>query len=487
MKKMKTRILLLLAVLLVSAVGAKAENVLYGIMSGTSLTIYYGEAPAGAFTYDETNGLNDGVHGSSITSATFDASCASYNGTTLKLFFVGYSSLTTINGLENLNTSSVTDMEYMFENCPSLTSLDLRSWDTSNVENMNEMFKDCTDLATLYVGNWNTAKVTNMRKMFLNCKSLVSLDLSGWNTAKVENMYDMFGCPSYTSSLVTIYVGDGWSTASVTEGGHMFYNCTELVGEDGSKCPGDYNYNVSYAHFNAGGYLRNNYLYDAVSSEEHLSDWNGKTFGAVKISGRTLKAGHWNTLYLPFALDADQIAASFPAGTEVKTFNSYSNDGTILTLGFTDAAAMEAGYPYIVHIPAGENITDPVFRNVVIKPEYNGVKKGDATFAGIYNPMDIGATRYRLFLQNDLFYYPTADVDLNGFRGYFVLSTTPAPESASAKIIIDWGDGETTGIANTDFADETDGEWYTLQGVKLDGKPVEKGIYIINGKKVAVQ
>ena len=29
--------------------------------------------------------------------------------------------------------------------------------------------------------------------------------------------------------------------------------------------------------------------------------------------------------------------------------------------------------------------------------------------------------------------------------------------------------------------------WYTLQGVKLDSAPTQKGIYIYNGKKVAVQ
>ncbi|MBQ8711069.1 MAG: leucine-rich repeat domain-containing protein [Bacteroidaceae bacterium] len=45
-----------------------------------------------------------------------------------------------------------------------------------------------------------------------------------------------------------------------------------------------------------------------------------------------------------------------------------------------------------------------------------------------------------------------------------------------------------TAITNTnaDNADEEDG-WCTLNGVKLNGKPTQKGIYLYNGKKVAVQ
>lgn len=483
---MKTRILMLLAVLMVSAVGAKADNWLYAEVSGTTVTIKcceYTAIPDGAIKFNATDTWNSSFR-ETVTTAVIDESCQNFNRTSLKSLFRRCEVLENITGLENLNTSSVTDMRYMFQSCEKLSSpLDLSSFNTSGVTTMQSMFDGCKLLPSVKVGSWNTASVTNMSYMFYDCEALVSLDLSGWNTAKVENMTTMFG---HCTQLATIYVSDDWSTTSVTSSDYMFYNCSAIKGEDGTTYNSS-NITADYAHFGAGGYLRNNYLYDAVSSEDHLSDWNGKTFGAVKISGRTLKAGHWNTLYLPFALDADQIAASFPAGTEVKEFNSYSNDGTILTLGFTDAATMDAGYPYIVYIPAGENITDPVFRNVVIQPSYNGVKKGDATFAGVFNPLGIGASRYRLFLQNDMFYYPSAHVSLNGFRAYFYMDSNPVPETASAKIIIDWGDGETTGIANTDFADETDGVWYTLQGVKLDGKPTEKGIYIINGKKVAVQ
>lgn len=483
MKKAFTRIMLL-AVLMASAAGAKAENVLYAVKSGTSITIKFGEAEAGACTFDETETWLGTP--ADITSATIDASCADYNGTSLRCLFAKCSNLSTIEGLENLNTSSVTDMQDMFKYCSSLTTLDLSSFDTRNVTNIRYMFYNCTSLSTLIVGGWNTAEVGNMQHIFYNCNTLTSLDLSGWNTAKVQNMSYMFGS---CKNLVSIYVGDGWSLASLLYSENMFLWCYAIVGEDGTTFSAA---NYTYAHCGAGGYLSKIFrLYDDASNDDNLTAWNGKTLAAVKILGRTLKAGHWNTLYLPFALDADQIAESFPAGTKVKTFNSYSNDGSTLTIGFADAETMEAGYPYIVYIPEGEDIANPVFSNVTIKPEYNGIRKGDATFSGFYNPMDFGSSRYRLFLQNDMFYYPTADgANLNAFRGYFYITdaTKPVPETASARIIIDWGDGETTGIASMQDGRSTmDHVWYDLSGRKLAGQPSEKGIYIYNDKKVAVQ
>ena len=52
-----------------------------------------------------------------------------------------------------------------------------------------------------------------------------------------------------------------------------------------------------------------------------------------------------------------------------------------------------------------------------------------------------------------------------------------------------FSDDETTKIETTDFTDYTDksGEWYTLSGVRLNAKPTQKGLYIVNGRKVAIK
>ena len=93
------------------------------------------------------------------------------------------------------NTSKVTNMNSMFVNCYSLTSLNLRRFNTSNVTRMEWMFMACSGLESLDLNGWNTSNVTNMGYMFSGCTSLTSLDLSGWNTSKVTFATSMFeGC-----------------------------------------------------------------------------------------------------------------------------------------------------------------------------------------------------------------------------------------------------------------------------------------------------
>ena len=46
---------------------------------------------------------------------------------------------------------------------------------------------------------------------------------------------------------------------------------------------------------------------------------------------------------------------------------------------------------------------------------------------------------------------------------------------------------ETTGIDAATLRDITTGDWYDLNGRKLNGMPTKKGIYIQNGQKVVIK
>ena len=77
----------------------------------------------------------------SIYSVVFDQSFANCTSlTSTEYWFFGCSNLETFIGLENLNTSNVTNMASMFHGCTSLTSLDLSSFNTSSVSSMKMMF-----------------------------------------------------------------------------------------------------------------------------------------------------------------------------------------------------------------------------------------------------------------------------------------------------------------------------------------------------------
>ena len=122
------------------------------------------------------------------------------------------------------NTSNVTDMGYMFNDCTNLTSLDLSSFDTSMVTKMTTMFYNCSSLKSLDVSNFVTSKVTKMNGMFRGCIGLKSLDVSNFDTSKVTDMGYMFRDCSGLKSLDL----SGWDTSNVTDIGNMFKGCGSL-------------------------------------------------------------------------------------------------------------------------------------------------------------------------------------------------------------------------------------------------------------------
>ena len=217
-----------------------------------------------------------------ITNVVFDASFANCTSiTSTAYWFIECSKLTTITGLNNLKTENVTNMASMFDDCSSLTSLDVSGFKTENVTNMSCMFRGCSALTSLDVSRFNTAKVTYMNSMFEDCRSLQSLNVSGFKTENVINMEAMFfGCSGLTSldlsgfntdkvtnmnglfykcsGLTTIYAGEKWTTKNVKEGDNMFRDCTSLVGGAGTRYDANH-IDADYAHIDGGrdnpGYL----------------------------------------------------------------------------------------------------------------------------------------------------------------------------------------------------------------------------------------
>jgi len=150
--------------------------------------------------------------------------------------FGSFSNVTAINGFNDesgvvLDTSNVTNMAYMFNNCENLTTLDVSKFDTSNVTNMAYMFSYCRNLTTLDVSKFDTSNVTNMTYMFNGCENLTTLDVSKFDTSNVTNMASMFyGCRSLTTLDVSKF-----DTSNVTSMNSMFLRCNYLTTLDVSK------------------------------------------------------------------------------------------------------------------------------------------------------------------------------------------------------------------------------------------------------------
>lgn len=169
-------------------------------------------------------------------------------------WFYGLENCTSMN-LAKMNTSLVTDMNYMFFKCLNLASLDVSTFNVSNVEKASGMFARCENLETLSglvnwntqkikdmssifsscakletipgIGNWNIDSATQLDSLFAGCTSLKSLDnLSGWNTNGVTNMQYMFGS---CTSLAEIQGISGWDMSTVKGMYRMFNECTSLT------------------------------------------------------------------------------------------------------------------------------------------------------------------------------------------------------------------------------------------------------------------
>lgn len=198
------------------------------------------------------NDPNWDTHAAEIKKVVFKAGFRDETHTTCSKWFSGCTNLTSIEGIENLNTSNVKYMNEMFGQCSNLETLDLSHFNTENVGNMSNMFNGCTKLHDLNISSFNTENVTNMYGMFYGCSSLDSLDLSHFNTRYVRNdqMNYMFnGCSSLSYLNVSNFTTD--KPSMQLDG--LFQGCSSLQTLDLSS-------------FDTRGAGSVNYLFDGCSA-----------------------------------------------------------------------------------------------------------------------------------------------------------------------------------------------------------------------------
>ena len=216
---------------------AKIEG---GYFSGGIPRVKYADGTLTFFlTSKETLGENEyGIYGlgakpdwvwknpnvTKVTKVVFDPAFANARPTNCYAWFQGYVNLTSIEGIEYLNTSQVTDMHNMFYNCYHLQTTDFSGFDTRKVKDMSYMFYNCDSLKSLDISNFNTSEVTDMRGMFDSCIGLTSLDLSHLNTSKVSVMASMF---QSCINLLSVNLS-GWDTRNVISMTRMFKRCHSL-------------------------------------------------------------------------------------------------------------------------------------------------------------------------------------------------------------------------------------------------------------------
>ena len=199
---------------------------------------------------------------------------------------------------------------------------------------------------------------------------------------------------------------------------------------------------------------------------------------------RTLVADKWNTLCVPFAISEEEIKANFGEGTLVEKFEAVNGN----TVNFANATSIEAGVPYLIKpTVAGTTYTFNGKEVSADAPKTEG--NADVTFQGIYSPTDItknGTVKAAGVTEDGKVLFVNPDSKTKAFRCFFTISDNASITPAMLKISIK---GVETAINSIviDNSNATDNAVYNLQGQRVNGNSLTKGIYIKNGKKFAVK
>lgn len=473
-----------------------------------SLTFYYGEkGELGDGEYEMNRSQELGwitEHKADIVRVVFDVSFASARPKSCNSWFMECEKLEAIDGIENLNTSKVTDMWQMFYNCKSLTSLDLKtfdthnvlsmsymffgcnnltylnvsSFDTSNVENMMWMFAGCWKLTNLSVSNFdmhsvrtmlgmfssceglthidvsqfNTENVENMQAVFQNCENLSSLDLSGFNTSKVEDIACMFAsCKSLTSLDLS-----NFDTQLVTQSTSLFYGCQKLE----AIYLGD-----KFSLEGLSKLYASKYMFSNCSATLYCSP---AAYWASKNCSRVIEAGQAVKPYVSINKTPEYGTLCVPVGSslEVGSFtgfdklyqvtNADKNKGTIT---LTEAKSIEPGVPYVYHRYLegvdfdGKNDMSVITFDVDASSSVTAPKNDGSLLKGTFESMVAKGGSY--ILQTDGNFHPVAadntTLKVGAYRAYLDLSSTEIGggdegfgEAKAYSMVFE--DGEATGI-----------------------------------------
>ena len=446
--------------------------------------------------------INDGMKISdlpnyaSLDKVVFEESFKKFEPTTLSSFFEELRSLTSISGLENINTTHVTDMSKMFYNCYKLNSLDLTQFNTGNVENMNEMFYNCQNLKSLDLSAFNTAKVKNMYRMFYYCCIVKTIDLSSFNTANVENMNEMFAGANW---VVNIYTSDLFKTDKLTSSKDMFKLCIKLP--NFSKDEVD----ATHANYGAGGYFKKivgqkgsvtlgaNGEPLAVAELTLTDDDDFKAYESFIATSasyrRTLKEGTtWATLCLPFEVSLD--------GKNFRAFKLLSADDVKNTIELEEiTTSIAAGTPVIIKMNEGETklnftVADKAIAKDVLTSE---TANGNYQLQGLYTQKEFNkdADNNCYIVKGNKLMNPAkmlantkvTKVASKPFRAYMVDNSSAATGAKMFSIGIS---DSATAIDTLNTIANDKAEYFDLQGHRLN-EP-QKGINIVKrgGKTMKV-
>lgn len=199
----------------------------------------------------------------------------------------------------------------------------------------------------------------------------------------------------------------------------------------------------------------------------------------------------WNTIVLPFALTEAQVTEMFGEGAKVAAYKGSTVNDEHVTLNFEEQTSMVANTPYM--IKPGTNASKKV--NGVVLESASELKKvedanNEITFVGNYTT---GKTLQKnsFFISNNIFYRASGQEKMNAYRATFQVPSTMATAKTMNTVFVGEG-GSVTAIDDVQVSPQGSFDVYHINGMlvkknAIDLNGLDKGIYIINGKKYVVK
>ena len=238
----------------------------------------------------------------------------------------------------------------------------------------------------------------------------------------------------------------------------------------------------------------------AAQIKKHAGETIGIYFGTYEMLPEK-----WYPLVFPFETTVADISQRFEYAV-VNVLNKANTDPKKISFKL-HMGTIPANTPFVVKV-YGSKANDykvdmanawAFISQIVAPSDYAAVTTADAVdasgvkFIGTYTGKTDG------FRSNQ--YYFSASADYNQYYQGNATNTTylrplgaylevPSNEAGARIIELEEADGTITAIqvARTDNGAANNAEgWYTIGGVKLQGAPTKKGVYIQNGKKVIVK
>ncbi|AYC69006.1 bacterial Ig-like domain-containing protein [Lactiplantibacillus plantarum] len=169
-----------------------------------------------------------GDFGSELTKVVIDGPINA--GTDTSYMFRYNPNLASIDGLENLDTSKVTDFSMMFMGTKIADFSGLAHWNVSSGTSFDSMFASDSRVQSYDLSQWqlNTVQPVSLKRMFSFNTALISIVLSTWNVRMVTDIDGLF---NGDKSLTTADL-HGWNLLNVTALSSMFLNDTNLTDLD---------------------------------------------------------------------------------------------------------------------------------------------------------------------------------------------------------------------------------------------------------------